>query len=32
MRVYMELPPDDQKKFDAFASNLKAKLAQEADE
>ena len=29
MRVYMELPPEDQRKFDAFAANLRNKLNQE---
>ena len=29
MRVYMELPPEDQRKFDAFAASLKNKLNQE---
>lgn len=29
MRVYMELPPEDQRKFDAFAASLKNKLTQE---
>lgn len=26
MRVYMELPPEDQKKFDAFVANVKDKM------
>ena len=29
MRVYMELPPEDQRKFDAFAASLRNKLNQE---
>lgn len=29
MRTYMELPPEDQKKFDAFAASLRNKLNQE---
>lgn len=29
MRVYMELPPEDQRKFDAFAASLKNKIKQE---
>ena len=29
VRVYMELPPEDQRKFDAFAASLKDKLNQE---
>ena len=29
VRVYMELPPEDQRKFDAFAASLKNKLNQE---
>ena len=29
MRVYMELPPEDQKKFDVFAASLKEKLNQQ---
>ena len=29
MRTYMELPPEDQKKFDAFVANLRNKLNQE---
>ena len=28
-RTYMELPPEDQKKFDAFVANLRNKLSQE---
>jgi transcriptional regulator with XRE-family HTH domain len=30
MRVYMELPPEDQEKFDRFAANLKDRLNKEA--
>ena len=29
MRVYMDLPPEDQRKFDAFAASLKNKIKQE---
>jgi transcriptional regulator with XRE-family HTH domain len=28
LRVYVELPPEDQKKFDSFVDNLKEKITQ----